>query len=125
MMKFVFDENVPPKIAYALKALGKDACPYFEHWPKGARDLEWIPHASAKGWCIVTSDRLRHPYERAALRQHNARIILLTTRNLQIWDQVRLVINRWEQIEATAAKEKPPFIFRFTPRSTKGQRIDF
>ena len=122
-MKFMFDECVSFRIANALKELGKDADPYFKHWHRGAEDTDWIPLACSRGWCIVTSDTLRRPHERAALRVHGARIIVLGTRNLSLWEQVKLIINRWEDIEHTATKKRPPFIYRFTKRSRKPQQL--
>ena len=120
-MKFIFDECISYRIPQALDALGVDAKPYFNEWARGAEDLVWIPVVSAKNMCIVTSDKYRRPHERMALRDHNARVIVLATRQLLFWDEVRLVINRWKEIEKVAAKRKPPYMVRFTVRSRKPQ----
>jgi len=121
-VKFVFDECISHRIPNALKALGKDADPFSAHWERGEKDTAWIPFVCAQGWCIVTSDRLKRPQERQALRQHNGRVVVLAIRTLTFWEQVRLVINRWERIEKEARK-KPPFILRFTRRGVRPQRV--
>jgi len=122
-MKFVFDECISYRIPNALKVLGKDAAPYSDHWAKGAPDTQWIPAASRAEWCIVTSDCLKRPHERAALREERGRVIVLATQNLSFWDQVKLVIKRWEDIEKVVRKKKPPYILRFTARSRQPQQL--
>lgn len=122
-MKFVFDECISFRIPGALKALGVDADAYSAHWQRGEKDVVWIPAAGNAGWCVVTSDALRKPQEREALRRNNGRIILLAIKHLRFWDQVRLVINRWETVERVASKESPPFIYRFTSKSAQEQWV--
>ncbi len=121
-MRFVFDECISDRIPRALQVLGKDTHPYHEHWPRGEKDIVWMPRAFDAGWVIVTSDFFQKPHERAALRQHKGRVVLLATRNLRFWQQVRLVINRWEAIEK-APRRRPPFICRFTIRSNSPQDL--
>ena len=122
-MKFIFDECVSFRIAQALKTLQKDVAPYFDHWHRGAEDLEWIPDASENGYCVVTSDKLRRPHEREALKHHKGRIIVLATANLRFWDVVKFIIKRWENIETAVRRRKPPFILRFTTNSSKPKEI--
>jgi predicted nuclease of predicted toxin-antitoxin system len=122
-MKYVFDECIPDRIPKALNVLGKDCEPYFHRWEKGAPDTEWIPLASSRGWCIVTADVLRRPHEREALRHHQARVVVFGTTNLRFWDQVVLIIRRWEDVEKATERRKPPYILRFTSRSRKPQEL--
>jgi len=122
-MKYVFDECISHLIPNALKVLGKDCEPCSDHWAKGAADLEWIPLACSQGWCIVTADTLRRPHERQALRHHRARVVVFATRNLRFWDQVVLVVKRWEEVEKATQRRRPPYILRFTSRSAKPQEL--
>ena len=121
-MKFVFDECVSDKIAKALHIMGKDTCSCKELWEPGVSDEQWIPEAAQKHWCVVTSDMLR-PHRRLALRQNNGRIFLIVSKNLQAWDQFRLLVDKWLQIEDCAQKEKAPFIMR-VPRQGRLARIE-
>jgi hypothetical protein len=122
-MKYVFDECIPHLIPRALKVLGKDCEPYSEHWDQGAADIDWIPKVCTLGWCIVTADRLRRVHEREALRHHNARVVLSATRNLRFWDQVVMIVRRWEAVEQATGKRTPPYILRFTSRSSRAQEM--
>ena len=121
-MKYIFDECVSDRIASALKELGEDVEPYHEHWKRGADDLTWIPQVAALGHCVVSSDDFGE-HERAAIRQHGARFIVVATAHLPFWEQVRLIVNRWEVIKKTVRKHKAPFIFKFTNRRRKGQSL--
>ena len=121
-MKFVFDECISHRIADALAALGENASSSKEEWGQGAPDMQWIPAAGKLGWCIITSDKLR-PHERLALKQNLGRVFLLATKNLSFWEQVKLVINKWEAITKTAAARKPPYIIRVPKRGNKLQPV--
>jgi predicted nuclease of predicted toxin-antitoxin system len=121
-MIFVFDECVSSKFAEALKILGKDTHSYKDYWEPGCPDEEWIPVASAKGWVILTSDHL-YPHRRLALRQDNGRIFLLAMKDLPAWEQFRLLVEKWNEIEKVAEKSKPPFIYRVPKRGALTQVI--
>jgi predicted nuclease of predicted toxin-antitoxin system len=121
-MKFIFDECVSYCIARALKALGKDADSYSDHWERGCSDIEWIPVACAKGYCVITSDQLKRPHEREALKDHRARVVLIQG-GLRFWDQVKLLVNRWEDIERHTSRRKPPYILKFTSRAREPQEL--
>lgn len=78
--------------------------------------MAWIPVASAGEWVVVARDKkIRHrPAEWAALAEHPLRILVLTTvGNLSVWEQLRVLVARWERIEELSDRE-PPWMFAVT-----------
>lgn len=120
-MKFIFDECITDKIPAALKVMGKETFSYKEHWQPQTPDEEWIPYAAANGWSVVTSDKIR-PHRRMALRTNGGRIFLIATANLVIWEEFKLVVAKWDEIESFARKSSPPFIIR-VPKRGKLEQI--
>jgi len=121
-MKFVFDECLSDKTPRALEIMGKDTVSSVEVWGRGALDTDWIPDASKKGWCVITSDQLR-PHRRLALAQQTGRFFILTSKNLSLWEQFKLIVNRWEDIEKEARKRHPPYVLRVPKKGKQFQEI--
>jgi predicted nuclease of predicted toxin-antitoxin system len=120
-MTFVFDECLSDRIPKALSMMGEPACSWKDKWPASTPDSEWIPMAAARGWCVVTADYLR-PHERLALRQNRGRVFLVAVKNLRIWHQFRLIVNKWENVKRAAQRRKPPYVIR-VPKRGKLQDI--
>jgi predicted nuclease of predicted toxin-antitoxin system len=120
-MRFVFDECLSDKIPKALQIMGKDTCSYKDHWESGAPDTQWIPQAARNGWCIVTSDKLR-PHRRLALSQPGSRVFLIASRNLKPWEEFRLLVDKWDDIEKAAEDTAAPFILR-VPKKGRLEQI--
>jgi predicted nuclease of predicted toxin-antitoxin system len=121
-MKFVFDECLSDKTPKALEIMGKDTISSLEVWGRGAADTDWIPDASKRGWCVITSDQLR-PHRRLALTQQNGRFFVLTSKNLSPWEQFKLIVNKWEDLEKQARKRRPPYVLRVPKRGSKFEEI--
>jgi len=68
----------------------------------GTDDVDWIPEVSSRGWIVVARDkktRLR-PAEWAVLAAYPLRMLVLTTvGNLDVWEQLRVFVARWDRIE--------------------------
>jgi len=101
--------------------MGKDTWSYIEYWERGTLDQEWIPLAASEGWSVVTSDKLR-PHRRLALRQHVGRVFLISSKDISPWEQFRLLVNKWDELERWAKKERPPYIVR-VPKRGKLQEV--
>ena len=75
--------------------------------PVGTDDVQWIPVASAGGWVVVARDKkIRHrPAEWASLAENPLRILVLTTvGNLSVWEQLCVLVARWERIEELSGR---------------------
>ena len=62
-----------------------------------------------------SGQKIRHrPAERAALAAHPLRILVLTTvGNLTVWEQLRVLVARWDRIEELS-EEAPPWMYALT-----------
>ena len=78
--------------------------------PVGADDVDWIPVVSERDWVVVSRDKkIRHrPAEWTALATNPLRVLVLTTvGNLSVWEQLRVLVARWDRIEELFHKEAP------------------
>lgn len=81
-MILLLDENMPPRVADALNALGTVAAYHVtKHLPPGTPDVEVFAFLADKPeWVLVTQDEKirRRPHELAALRRANVAVFVLT-----------------------------------------------
>lgn len=80
------------------------------------KDTVWIPEVARQGWLIITRDRhiQEHRLEIAAVRDHAAKMIALTSEDASsVFAQLEVVMSRWRDIERCAA-EPAPFIYGVT-----------
>ncbi len=76
-------------------------------------DVEWVPRVAAVGWLIITRDHniRENPEERRAVRDSGAKMVALSGQDAgNKWDQLRLLMQRWPQLEELA-DERGPFIW--------------
>lgn len=113
----LFDENMSYDLAWALHRLGK----YVRHvrdipeLGKGATDQQIFEYSGPRTVCVVTRDEKakRTPEYVADIRRLAVGMFLVYTgsaRQLRAWPIVKLVIKAWEEMEAFADANKPPFI---------------
>jgi hypothetical protein len=77
-------------------------------------DLEWIPEVARHGWLIITRDSMisNNPLERAAVREHSAKMVALSGKDASNkWGQLEVFMSRWRDIEALV-DQPGPFIWR-------------
>jgi len=115
-VKFLFDSGFPPRTAEAIGALcGRGpgtVCHQHDKFPREASD-EAILYALAEegGWTILSADpdtaRLRH--QRRALRACKVTVFALAPawRELTLWGQAALLVQRWPSIERAADATEP------------------
>jgi predicted nuclease of predicted toxin-antitoxin system len=112
---FLFDENMPPRVAAALQALGTcEARHVVDHLPRGTPDEQVFEFAAARGWVLVTQDiRIRrNPHQRAALLQAGIGAFILTGRGGRSVEQMMIfLLERFPHILEAAAATRPPFIW--------------
>lgn len=84
----------------------------------GAGDVDWIPEVAARGWVGVVRDKRIHkrPAEKGALSAYPLRLLVLTSSGqLSVWEQLRVLVARWDAIEE-ALRRPPPWIYGVTKR---------
>lgn len=115
-MTFFFDNNLAPGLVTLLKFLDVDAHHIRDHFSANAEDTTWLPEVGARGWVLITCDDgiLSGPAERAALREHRVTAVFLSRRLLSKgkWEQVRWVVNNWQNVIRTLTGVCPGTCFR-------------
>lgn len=89
------------------------------------KDPDWIPEVAARGWLIITRDRMiqQHVAERHTVRDHGAKMVNLNSDDAStIWTQLEVLMTRWREIEALH-NQPGPFI-RSVSRTGKFTTVD-
>jgi len=112
---FFFDENMPPKVAAALQALGTcEARHLVDHLPRGTPDEEVFSFLSSQGWVLVTQDARinRKPHQRRALLESGIGAFILTGKAARSVEEMMVfLLERMPQILDSAQDSAPPYIF--------------
>lgn len=85
--------------------------------PAGASDTSWLPVVGMSGLVVLTRDkRIRsRPLERQALLTHGVRACFLTSGgSLDLFEQLRLWLRYWDDIETLVAEQPPPWLASVT-----------
>lgn len=112
-MKLLFDENLSPDLARALKPLGFPISHVTFELERGASDQEIYEFCAAHDWILVTGDWRMHrnKIQRAAMAQAGIGVFILTGKgNLSKADLALFLHLRMEGILSFARKNKPPFV---------------
>jgi len=111
-IRFFFDESALG-IGQVMAAARSDCVfPGHPRSPigKGTHDVDWVPEASSRGWIGVSRDKKirSRPAEWAVLAAHPLRMLVLTTvGNLDVWEQLRVFVARWDRIEELSTTPAP------------------
>lgn len=100
---------------------GHTRCPI----ARGALDPKWLPVVGEHDWLLISRDkRLRtKPVEKLKLIDAGIRAIVLTgSGNMSRWDQLRLVMRFWDQIEDLTT-QSGPFVRSLTARGVSAQPL--
>lgn len=111
-IRFLFDESCLGIGRIVAQARADAIYPGHPRSPitPGDRDADWIPVAAQHGWVVVLRDkRLQHrPAELAALAANPLRVLVLTSAGqLRVWDQLRVLLRRWDKIEEYVEQPAP------------------
>ncbi len=85
--------------------------------PAGAADTTWLPVVGQAELVVLTRDkRIRsRPLERQALLDHGVRACFLTSGGtLTLFDQLRLWLRNWDDIETLVAEQPAPWLASVT-----------
>ena len=122
----MFDANLPPGLAEALRVLGEPAEHVSDIFAPATPDETWIRYAGERGWCIVSRDVniTRRPYELKALRESEvgAFFLLPGKRSPRLCQTIQTVIRHWPELKRIAATERRPFQYQIGERRVSRMR---
>jgi hypothetical protein len=126
-IRFYVDEDTV-HLGKALAAVRDDVvhpgharCPVH----RGALDPQWLPIVGEKNWLPISRDkRLRtSPAEKIKIIDAGIRAVILTSGgNMNRWEQLRLVVRFWDQIEDLTS-HPGPFVHSLTMRGVSAQPL--
>jgi predicted nuclease of predicted toxin-antitoxin system len=104
----ILDNNISPKIADALLALGAtNVKTVRKEFGDDAKDPDWVPEAAKRGWVILTTDRrlLTRPAEKRMIVSHKASVLVIKPffGKRKLWDKAGWLIGNWPKIEGFAS----------------------
>jgi len=104
--RFFFDASLLGVARIMAQSHDRITYPGHSKWPFGQDedDETWLQLVGDRGWCAIFRDkRIRYrTTERAALVRHRARaVVVATSRNLTIKDNVALLERHWSDVERT------------------------
>lgn len=132
-MKIYIDENMPHQLAKALNTLQQvlnkkertqlEVLSIKEVFGVGAKDEKWIPIAGKQKAIVITQDyhiqTTRH--QRDLCEQYNLGMLYIkppSKNGFAFWDMAKLLVKRWDEVRKIIKKDKPPFAYRCTSRTT-------
>ena len=124
-MKFIFDENLSPKLARGLKEFGEETSHLRDYFAEGTSDEEWLRRIGEEGWTLITLDKRirRRPIERDALKNYKVGAFFLGGKTMRRWDYVKQIVRAWENIKHLAESETPPFAYQINTYGTKIEKL--
>lgn len=137
MTKIYFDENIPIDLAHGMQHLdkpknvkGREVEIHYlpDVLNPGTKDEDWIPVLGAEGAIVVTHDLGIHrkTVERDLYQRHGLSLIFFSPpskNGYTYWEWVQQMIKRWEEIRTLALEAKRPFVYRYTNRKEKAERL--
>jgi hypothetical protein len=113
---FLFDENMPQRLANALRGLGERCFHVYdpEIALRGAPDEIVLRHAGERRWLVVGRDHgiLQRPHERAVLSELGMGAFFLNqTLDKSLCSITQAVVRNWPQMKRLGASQARPFLY--------------
>ena len=115
-MKLFFDEDTGGSVPRALRAIGirdsdwvgKDRC-----IKPGTYNEDWLPYVGQNGYLLISCNRaiLRAEAQRSILIRERLGAVFLASGKETRFSVLRLLLNRWQWLEAIDANEPRPFAY--------------
>lgn len=106
-MKFLFDNNLPPDLAHAIRELcrGETDVQHVDHltdhFPGNTPDLDWISGLDGS-WYVISIDKFKksHGQERVALRRAGHTVYVLDPQwaDHNFWKKSARLVEWWPQV---------------------------
>lgn len=133
-MIIYIDENLAPVLSEGFNLLQKplnfslkesiEVKSIKEVFGEGALDEEWIPKLQKGKDCVVTQDyninRIRE--QRQLCEQYEIGVFYFrppSKNGFTYWDMLKMLVKHWPEIIKKTDKEKRPFAFKATSKSSK------
>lgn len=136
MTKIYFDENIPVSLVHGIQNLDKplnkngDLLIYYlpDTLSPGTKDEDWIPKLGAEGAVVITHDYGIHrkTAERDLYQHYGLSLIFFSPPSKSgyaYWELVQQMVKRWQEIRRIVLNEKHPFVFRYTSRKERAERL--
>lgn len=118
-MNFLFDENLPPPLARALRELGEPVRHVIDvpELGKGATDAEIVPFAAAWDYRLVSRDKamLKPSQLKTVIHAEEVGYYLFRlgkARQPAKWELIQYVIKHWPAIVEHAHQNEPPYVMQ-------------
>ena len=120
------DENIPDRIAKALKHLEKDPTVSIDtlknKFGEGCLDEDWIPRVGKQNALVFTRDkRIKNDkIQRQLYHEHGVNMIFISsdnsTKDLKYWDLVQVIIKHWQAVKQEFLANNRPITLLCTPK---------
>lgn len=137
-MIIYIDENLAPLLSEGFNLLQKplnfnlkekiEVKSIKKEFGQGALDEDWIPKLEKGKDCVITQDyninRIRE--QRQLCEQYKVGMFYFrppSKTGFTYWDMLKMLVKHWPEIIKKATKEKRPFAFKVTSKSTKLEDI--
>lgn len=137
-MIIFIDENLAPLLSEGFNLLQKplnfglkepiEVRSIKKVFGQGALDEDWIPKLQKGKDCVITQDyninRIRE--QRQLCEQYQVGMFYFrppSKTGFTYWDMLKMLVKHWPEIIKKATKEKRPFAYKVTSRSTKLEDI--
>jgi len=130
--KIYIDENIPPHFAEVLNILQKsqnikekteiEIFSIKETFGQGTTDEKWISEIGKEQGIVITKDYNIHKNkaQRDLYQSKGIGIFVLKSltkkKELNYWEIIQLIINKWDEIKQKINETDFPFIYKVTPR---------
>lgn len=112
------DEDVGTRVPQALAIVGYDAKSLILLGWTGQPDTEWLARAGQAGWLVFSCNKkmLLVPDERDTIIREKVGIIYLTNGEEHVPKVLRLLLSKWDTLEALHAETPRPFARFLSPK---------
>jgi PIN like domain len=131
--KIYIDENLPSQLAKGLNELQKpqnirdgfelEILSIKDVFGQGEQDEDWIPKVGAENGIVITQDfRIQtQRHQKELYIQSGIGILFLkppSNNGFTYWEMVKKIINEWDNIKQIVRKNKTPFAFKCSSRTS-------
>jgi hypothetical protein len=126
--RFLFDNNLSPRLAEGMKAFGEDVDHMQKAFPApfNVDDTLLVQGAKEKGFNFVITRDLhirRRFLERNAVKIHGIGLFALGGKDRTAWQLIEQTVRNWRQIKEIAADTGRPFAFIVRPKGGVIERL--